>query len=254
MEDLNANPATSPSPITNRPSLTARRSGGQRTAEGKRRSCQNGRRHGLYTDERFLECAALERSSADPRFRGPRFFRGATDEPRTPTPGVRATSIGAVLAAFKKIKNRGNELKDLLQRQGITEIADSKRTHFRAEKAAIGVERSGISRIVTARRPPAKAVLRDRCRNLARRSADLQVSSSEDSRPTCPPEGRRYTNPGNKARMSMKTNSQGVEGLRSRGVAGPIREVASDADGSSLLNPRLSASRLEFDGTKRECL
>jgi hypothetical protein len=54
--------------------------------------------------------------------------------------------IVAVLAAFKKIKNRGNELKDLLQREGITEIAASKRTHFRAEKAAIGAERSGISR------------------------------------------------------------------------------------------------------------
>ena len=113
--------------------------------------------------------AARERGSADPRCRGPRFFRGATDKPRTPTPGVRATqlralliSIGAVLAtAFKKIENRGNELKDLLQRQVITEIANSKRTHFRAEKAAIGAERSGISRIVTARRPLAKAVLRD---------------------------------------------------------------------------------------------
>jgi hypothetical protein len=29
--------------------------------------------------------------SADPRCWGPRFFRGATDKPRTPTPGVRAT-------------------------------------------------------------------------------------------------------------------------------------------------------------------
>jgi len=143
MEDSNANPATSPSPITNRPSLTARRSGGQRTAEGKRRSCQNGRRHGLYTDERFLECAALERSSADPRFRGPRFFRGATDEP--------LICLGAVLATFKNVKNRGNELKDLLQRQEITEIAASKRTHFRAERAPVGAERSGISRIVGGR-------------------------------------------------------------------------------------------------------
>jgi len=93
-----------------------------------------------------------EGGSADPRFWGPRFFRGATDKPRTPTPGVRATQLralliclGAVLAAFKKIKNRGNELKDLLQRQGITEIATSKRTHFRAERAAIGAARSGIS-------------------------------------------------------------------------------------------------------------
>jgi len=94
--------------------------------------------------------------------------------------------MGAVLAAvFTKIKNRGNELKDLLQRQGITEIAASKRTHFgdcpglpspgrsgltrsgvgqalplriRAETAAIGAERSGISRIATACRPLAGAV------------------------------------------------------------------------------------------------
>jgi len=85
--------------------------------------------------------------SADPRSWGPRFFHGATDKPRTPTPGVRATQlrallilIGAVLAAaFKKIKNRGNELKDLLQRQGITEIATSKRTLFCIQKAVIGL-------------------------------------------------------------------------------------------------------------------
>jgi hypothetical protein len=56
--------------------------------------------------------------------------------------------VTVLAAAFKNIKNRGNELKDLLQGQGITEIAASKRTHFRAEKAAIGAERSGISRIV----------------------------------------------------------------------------------------------------------
>ena len=89
-----------------------------------------------------------ECGSAAPRGRGPRFFRGATGKPRTPTPGVRATQLvalliflGAVLAAaFKNIKNRGNELKDLLQRQGISEIAASKRTHFRAEKAANDAE------------------------------------------------------------------------------------------------------------------
>jgi len=34
---------------------------------------------------------AEEGSSADPRFRGPRLFRGNIDEPRTPKPGVRAT-------------------------------------------------------------------------------------------------------------------------------------------------------------------
>jgi hypothetical protein len=56
--------------------------------------------------------------------------------------------VTVLAAAFKNIKNRGNELKDLLQRQGIAEIAISKRTHFRAEKAAIGAERSAISRIV----------------------------------------------------------------------------------------------------------
>ena len=66
MEDSNANQAISPSPITNRPSPTARLSGGPRTAEGKRRSCQNARRHSLYTDERFLEGAAIELGD-DPR-------------------------------------------------------------------------------------------------------------------------------------------------------------------------------------------
>jgi hypothetical protein len=55
------------------------------------------------------------------------------------------------LQSAEKYKNRGNELKDLLQRQGITEIAASKRTHFRAERAVIGAERSGISRIVGGR-------------------------------------------------------------------------------------------------------
>ena len=66
MEDSNANQVTSSSPITNCPSPTARRSGGPRTAEGKRRSCRNACRHGLYTDERFLESAALELGD-DPR-------------------------------------------------------------------------------------------------------------------------------------------------------------------------------------------
>jgi len=44
------------------------------------------------------------------------------------------------LQSATKYKNRGNELKDLLQRQGITEITASKRTHFRAEKAANDAE------------------------------------------------------------------------------------------------------------------
>jgi hypothetical protein len=96
-------------------------------------------------------------------------------------PAALPICLGAVLAAFKKIKNRGKELKDLLQRQGITEIAASKRTHFCAEKAAIGAERGGISKIFTARCPLAQAVWRDRCRKLARRGADLQVGSSGDS-------------------------------------------------------------------------
>jgi len=92
-----------------------------------------------------------EHGSADPQCRGPRLVCRPTEEPRTPAPGVRATHLliclGALLAGvLKNIKNRGNELKDLLQREGITEIAASKRTHFRAEKAAIGAERSGISR------------------------------------------------------------------------------------------------------------
>ena len=64
-------------------------------------------------------------------------------------------SIGAVLAAaFKKIKNRGNELKDLLQRKGITETALSKRTRFRAEKVRIEAKESTIS---GARRAVARA-------------------------------------------------------------------------------------------------
>ena len=65
----------------------------------------------------------------------------------------------SALQSTTKYKNRGNELKDLLQRQGITEIAASKRTHFCAEKAANDAERSGISRIVTARRHVTRAVL-----------------------------------------------------------------------------------------------
>jgi hypothetical protein len=81
-------------------------------------------------------------------------FGDVWQEERAITPIAGGTAallifLGAVLAAaFKNIKNRGNELKDLLQRQGIAEIAASKRTHFRAEKAALGAERSGISRIV----------------------------------------------------------------------------------------------------------
>jgi len=66
MEDSNTNQATSQSPIINSLSPTGRRGGGPRTAEGKRRSCQNAHKHGLYTDESFLEGAALELGE-DPR-------------------------------------------------------------------------------------------------------------------------------------------------------------------------------------------
>ena len=66
MEDSNTNPAMNSSPIINSPSPTGRRCGGPRTAEGKRRSCQNAHKHGLYTDESFLEGAALELGE-DPR-------------------------------------------------------------------------------------------------------------------------------------------------------------------------------------------
>ena len=96
-----------------------------------------------------------ERGSADPRFWGPRFLREATDKPRTPTPGVRATLLAAVLAAFTSIKNRGNELKDLLQRQGITEIAASRRTHFGAQNEAIGAPGARQARAKTALLPDA---------------------------------------------------------------------------------------------------
>jgi hypothetical protein len=55
--------------------------------------------------------------------------------------------LGAVLAAaFENIKNRGNELKDLLQRQGITEIVALKRTHFRAEAADLAEATAGLPR------------------------------------------------------------------------------------------------------------
>ena len=181
MEDSNANQATSPSPITNCQSPTARRSTGPRTAEGKRRSCQNARKHGLYTDERFLQGAALELGDDPRHFQ--RLLKGLV-QARRPVGALEMALVEGIalllsktarldrseLAVqvsnlhhriFKKIKNRGNELKDLLQRQGITEIATSKRTHFRAEKAAIDAQRNGVSRIVRARRPLSGAILRE---------------------------------------------------------------------------------------------
>ena len=66
MEDSNTNAAMNSSPIINSPSPTGRRGGGPRSADGKRRSCQNAHKHGLYTDESFLEGAALELGE-DPR-------------------------------------------------------------------------------------------------------------------------------------------------------------------------------------------
>jgi hypothetical protein len=77
-------------------------------------------------------------------------FGGVGHEERAITPIAGGTAalligLGAVLAVFKKIKNRGNELKDLLQRQGIAEIATSKRTHFCAQKVRIEAKKSTIS-------------------------------------------------------------------------------------------------------------
>jgi hypothetical protein len=63
--------------------------------------------------------------------------------------------LGAVLAAFEYIKNRGNELKDLLQRHGITEMAASKRTHFGAQNEAIGAPGARQARAKTALLPDA---------------------------------------------------------------------------------------------------
>jgi hypothetical protein len=62
----------------------------------------------------------------------------------------------------------------------------------------------------------------------------------------------RFQNSTNEPGMYMKTNSRGVEELRSR-EAKPGGQ-AVDADGLSLFDSQLSTSRLEFDGTKRECL
>jgi hypothetical protein len=67
------------------------------------------------------------------------------------TAALLVSMVAAVAAVFKSVKNRGNELKDLLQRQGITEIVLSKRTHFRAGRAAFGAEQSGISEIAGGR-------------------------------------------------------------------------------------------------------
>jgi len=71
--------------------------------------------------------------------------------PRTPTPGSRATrlralliSVGAILAAtLKRIKNRGNELKDLLQGREITEIANSNYTNLQSEAVNLDLAVTG---------------------------------------------------------------------------------------------------------------
>jgi len=63
----------------------------------------------------------------------------------------------SALQSATKYKNHGNELKDLLTGQGITEIAASKRTHFRAEKAAVGAEPKPRRGDLTQPRPAAWA-------------------------------------------------------------------------------------------------
>ena len=47
-----------------------------------------------------------ECGSADPWFWGPRFFRRATDKPRTPTPGVRATWLAPGAPAYRCFSSR----------------------------------------------------------------------------------------------------------------------------------------------------
>jgi hypothetical protein len=54
----------------------------------------------------------------------------------------------------KKILNRGNELKDLLQAKGLAAITSSKRTPFCTQKVAIEAEKSGISVPKKAALPP----------------------------------------------------------------------------------------------------
>ena len=49
-----------------------------------------------------------------------------------------------------------------------------------------------------------------------------------------------------------KSRSQGVEELRS--CEAKPKTLGPDTGGFSLFDSRLSTSRLEFDGTKRECL
>jgi hypothetical protein len=92
MEDSNANQATSPSP-------TARRSGGPRTAEGKRRSCRNARKHGLYTDERFLEAAALELGDDPRQFQR---LRKSLVQARRPVGGLETALVEDIALLFCK--------------------------------------------------------------------------------------------------------------------------------------------------------
>jgi hypothetical protein len=84
---------------------------------------------------------------ASGRRRHPGFLGGTADK-------LLICLAAVLVAAFKNIKNRGNELKDLLQRKGITETALSKRTRFRAEKVRIEAKESTIS---GARRAVARA-------------------------------------------------------------------------------------------------
>ena len=81
-----------------RPS-SAKRSGGPRTAQGKRRSSQNARKHGLYTDERFLESAALELGEDPRQFR--RILKGLV-EARRPVGALELALVEDIALLFLK--------------------------------------------------------------------------------------------------------------------------------------------------------
>jgi len=137
MEDSNANQATSPSPIGHRQSPTARRSGGPQDGATRLRSC---RRRACAPAASHPSATGMAQTSScevcdvpEGQARTGNSIRPLPDSTRRPARRPAALLIylvAALAAAFKEIKNRGNELKDLLQRQGITEIAASKRTHF----------------------------------------------------------------------------------------------------------------------------
>ncbi len=62
------------------------------------------------------------------------------------------------------------------------------------------------------------------------------------------------SNSTNEPGMSMKTKSRGIEKSKSSGVDAQSRRIGPGTDGLSLLDSQLATARLEFDGTKRECL